>query len=100
MKGFAQYLLPLLSVSTVWAYQDNTQIVLEAPHAKAELPNAFNIAHGFLDDAKQAILKGKKNLEKWIHDGREFIKQDGLMCESILVPSFGHPRVMYARPRR
>jgi cathepsin A (carboxypeptidase C) len=35
----------------------------------------------WLDDAKQAILMGKKNMEKWFHDGREYIKQDNLLCE-------------------
>jgi cathepsin A (carboxypeptidase C) len=34
----------------------------------------------WLDDAKKAILKGKKNLEKWYHGGKEFIKQNGLLC--------------------
>ena len=34
-----------------------------------------------LNDAKKAILKGKKNMQKWFHDGREYIKQNGLLCE-------------------
>ena len=39
-------------------------------------------ASEWLDDAKKVILKGKKNMEKWFHDGREYIKQDNLLCES------------------
>lgn len=35
----------------------------------------------WVDEAKQVILDGKQNMEKWLHDGKEFIKQDGLMCE-------------------
>jgi len=38
-------------------------------------------ASEWLDDTKQAILTGKKNMEKWFHDGREYIKQDNLLCE-------------------
>ena len=34
----------------------------------------------WLDDAKKAILQGKSNMEKWFHDGRQYIKQDGLLC--------------------
>lgn len=39
-----------------------------------------DVASEWLDDAKKAILRGKKNLEKWYHDGREYIKQDNLLC--------------------
>jgi len=28
----------------------------------------------------KAILAGKKNLETWFHEGREYIKQNGLLC--------------------
>jgi cathepsin A (carboxypeptidase C) len=38
-------------------------------------------ASEWLDDAKKAILKGKKNMDKWFYDGREYIKQDNLLCE-------------------
>jgi len=41
-------------------------------------------ASEWLDDAKKAILKGKKNMEKWFHNGREYIKQDDLLCECSL----------------
>ncbi len=36
----------------------------------------------WLDDAKKVILQGKSNMEKWFHDGRQYIKQDGLLCAS------------------
>ena len=35
----------------------------------------------FLDDAKKAVLQGKEEMEKWIHNGKEFIKANGLLCE-------------------
>jgi len=40
------------------------------------------IASDWSSDAKKAILRGKNNLEKWYHDGREYIKQDNLLCTS------------------
>ncbi len=32
------------------------------------------------NDPKQAILDSKHNMQKWIHDGKEFIKQNNLLC--------------------
>jgi cathepsin A (carboxypeptidase C) len=37
----------------------------------------------WLDDAMKNVLQGKKNMEKWFHQGREYIKQDNLLCEVI-----------------
>src|SRR5260221_1141484 len=37
-------------------------------------------ASQWLDEAKQLILRGKKNMEKWAHKGRQYIKQDNLLC--------------------
>jgi hypothetical protein len=34
-----------------------------------------------LSNAKKAMLKGKTNQQKWLHDGKEFITQNGLMCQ-------------------
>jgi cathepsin A (carboxypeptidase C) len=46
---------------------------------KYNLPPYPDAQH-LLDEAKQAILQGKKNLDRWFHDGREFIKQNNLLC--------------------
>lgn len=40
------------------------------------------MASEWIDDAKKAILKGKENLERWYHEGKEYIKQDNLLCEN------------------
>jgi len=37
----------------------------------------------WLDDARKAILKEKKNLEKWFYKGRQYIKQDNLLCKRL-----------------
>lgn len=39
----------------------------------------------FLSNAKKAILNGKANMQKWVHDGKKFIKQNGLLCKCLLL---------------
>jgi cathepsin A (carboxypeptidase C) len=77
-------LLPLLSLSTSFASPTGEQIVLKLGDISRvpSLPsvNAQHVVNQWLDDTKKAILKGKKNLEKWYHDGKEFIKQNELLC--------------------
>lgn len=46
-----------------------------------------DVAAEWLDDAKKAILHGKNDLEKWYHQGKEYIKQDNLLCTSLSQPS-------------
>jgi cathepsin A (carboxypeptidase C) len=80
-------LLPLLSLSTSFASPTGEQIVLglgdlSRVSGLSSGGDAYHIVNEWLDDAKKAILKGKKNLEKWYHDGKEFIKQNELLCES------------------
>ncbi len=75
-------------------------IVSAAPFDEAQavfnqspLRDAFGISdikHSVLDyieDSKKVILKGKKNMEKWVHAGKEYIKQDNLLCKTISVLS-------------
>lgn len=62
--------------------QDARQTVLEFGRAHSSLSSQhLPGASEWLDEAKKVILKGKKNLEKWYYQGREYIKQDNLMCE-------------------
>jgi len=37
-------------------------------------------ASQWVDEAKQLILRGKKNMEKWVYKERQYIKQDNLLC--------------------
>jgi len=61
--------------------------------------NEFHdVATEWLDDAKKAILKGKKNLEKWYHKGREYIKQDNLLYEFVTNPSFQNYNLRVTEP--
>lgn len=90
-----QRLLPLAvlactaNVLAAPSFFDNAQEVLSYPGSSASR---------YLSEAKQSILRGKKNLETWYHDGREYIKEHNLLCESLLV-LFSTPTVLTV-PRR
>lgn len=64
---------------------DDAQRVMSNPYLDQARHDVKDIASQYLSDAKKAVLKGKKNLEKWYHEGKEFIKQDNLLCESTLL---------------
>ena len=72
-------LVPLLSLSTALASPTGEQVVLGLERLTSKL-DAAHAVDEWLDDAKKAILRGKHNLEKWIHDGKEYIKQNELLC--------------------
>jgi hypothetical protein len=81
-----QRLLPLaiLATTSVFAappsfFDGAQQVVLGGAETKFK-----GIANQYLSEAKQAILKGKKELETWYHDGKEFIKQNNLLCEFVI----------------
>jgi len=44
------------------------------------LTKTESAAAEFLSDAKKAILRGKNEMQKWFHQGKEYIKQNGLLC--------------------
>ena len=84
-----QRLLPLaiLATTSVFAappslFGGAQQVVLGGAEAKFK-----EIARQYSSEAKKAILKGKKELETWNHDGKEFIKQNNLLCEFVMGPS-------------
>ncbi|KAH9483643.1 Carboxypeptidase Y-like protein A [Psilocybe cubensis] len=66
----------------------NEALSFQKPFLDISGDEFLDVASEWLDDAKKAILKGKKNLDKWFHDGREFIKQDNLLYEYITHPEF------------
>ena len=47
--------------------------------------NVRNVVDQYLDAGKKAILRGKKNLENWYHDGKEYIKQNDLLCAQFIL---------------
>ena len=93
-----QRLLPLaiLATTSVLAappsfFDGAQQAVLGSAEAKFK-----GVANQYLSDAKQAILKGKKELETWYHDGKEFIKQNNLLCEWVM-PCVGNSVIHIGR---
>ena len=82
-----------LAVSSAVAFPAE-QVVLGGGGA---LGSAESYATQFLSDAKKAILSGKKNLDKWAHDGKEFIKQDGMLCAYLSSPCRLHPNRHHGR---
>ncbi|KAJ7596014.1 carboxypeptidase C [Mycena floridula] len=87
--------LPLLALSPVLGLP-NEQVVLSSPVLEH---NKFkNVANEFLSEAKKTILFGKKNLEKWYHQGREFIRQNDLLYELVSHPSFKQHQLRVTEP--
>ncbi|KAF8183771.1 carboxypeptidase C [Mycena galopus ATCC 62051] len=95
-------LLPLLSLSTSFASPTGEQIVLKLDGISRvsgfASGDAYHVVDEWLDDAKKAILRGKKNLEKWYHDGKEFIKQNELLYELVSHPSFDEHQLRVTEP--
>lgn len=80
MKGTTALLLGALATSTFASPASFDQIVLggDFNSVTSDWQRAVN---DILDDGKKAILAGKNNLEKWWHDGKEFIKKNDLLCK-------------------
>ncbi|KAJ7260953.1 carboxypeptidase C [Mycena haematopus] len=96
-------LLPLLYTSTSFASPAGEQAVLKlGDNSRVPGPGSFSdtyhVVNEWLDDAKKAVLEGKKNLEKWYHDGREFIKQNELLYEVVSLPSFDEHQLRFTEP--
>ncbi|KAJ7260949.1 carboxypeptidase C [Mycena haematopus] len=94
-------LLPLLSLTPSFASPTGEQIVLklgDTSRVPGLSSDTYHIVNEWLDDAKKAILKGKKNLEKWYHDGKEFIKQNELLYEVVSLPSFDEHQLRVTEP--
>ncbi|KAJ2929431.1 hypothetical protein H1R20_g7659, partial [Candolleomyces eurysporus] len=96
-----QRLLPLaiLATTSVLAappslFEGAQQVVLGGAEAKFK-----GIAGQYLSEAKQAILKGKKELETWYHDGKEFIKQNNLLYELVRHPAFSSYSLRVTEPK-
>lgn len=81
LSSFLSTSLVAFSAPPSLSFSDHAQAVLgEKPFLGISGNEFVDVATEWLDDVKKSILKGKKNLEKWYHDGREYIKQDNLLC--------------------
>ncbi|ESK92194.1 carboxypeptidase c [Moniliophthora roreri MCA 2997] len=90
-------LLPLLSLSIALASPTPEQHILG--NIEVPLDHLRDNAAEFLDEAKAAILRGKTNMEKWYHDGKEYIKQNDLLYEFVSHPSFSEHQLRVTEPK-
>lgn len=82
--GLSLFLLASIyySLASVVPY-DSDQVVLSHDPLENTLQFGNGIKQSVLDlieDGKKEILKGKVNMQKWLHAGKEYIKQDNLLC--------------------
>ncbi|KAF7297920.1 Carboxypeptidase [Mycena chlorophos] len=94
----AGFLVPLLSLSLSWASPTGEQVVLSLGQTRLPTNDVLNAVNDLLSDATKAILHGKKNLQKWWHDGRQFIKQDELLYELVEHPVFQEHQLRVTEP--
>ena len=80
---FLLFLSPLPSFA-VPSYVDAQAEFSQKPFLGMSEDKFEGMAMGWMDDAEKAILKGKENLEIWNYKGKEYIKQDNLLCENHL----------------
>ncbi|KAG6909590.1 hypothetical protein DXG01_016629 [Tephrocybe rancida] len=107
MKVVSLLLVPCLFASLQGVLgsptQDHDQVVLGG---SSKLPtgglrnweSSLESATDFLSDAKKAILKGKHNLEKWYHNGKEYVKQNGLLYELVSIAPFKSHKLRVTEP--
>ena len=79
MKAFT--LIPLLFIPASWAVPtSNLQTILSEV---GDLSGGVfgGIAKGIEHVAEDVFNRGKEKVEQWVQDGREFVKQNGLVCE-------------------
>lgn len=82
---FLLFVSPLPSLA-VPSYADTQAVFSQQPLlGVSESEDKFEgITMGWMDDAEDAIFKSKENLERWNYEGKEYIKQDNLLCENHL----------------
>jgi cathepsin A (carboxypeptidase C) len=77
--------LPLLALASLYCsviyaapYNEDQVVLGNIPfHMGSEIKHSVL---DFIEDGKKEILKGKGNMQKWFHAGKEFIKQDDMLC--------------------
>ena len=78
------FLSPLPSLA-VPPYVDPQALFSQKPLSNGMSGDKFQgMAMEWIDDAKKTILKGKEDMERWYHEGREYIKQNNLLCKILL----------------
>ncbi|KAJ3786666.1 carboxypeptidase C [Lentinula aff. detonsa] len=74
------------------------QVVFNNGYLLIDQTMVKNVVDQFLSDTKKAILKGKNNMQNWIHDSKEYIKQNDLLYELVSHPDFGSHQLRLTEP--
>ncbi|KZT27650.1 serine carboxypeptidase [Neolentinus lepideus HHB14362 ss-1] len=80
-----------------------TQLILEDITGYADLASSVfgGIAKGIdyaVEEVEKAIFKGDERVEKWIHNGREYIKQHDFTYELVTNPLFSEHSLRVTEP--
>ena len=81
MRAFA--LILLLFVSASWAVPTSDLQAVLAEVGDLSGGVFGGIAKGIEHVAEGVFNKASERVEQWVYDGREFVKQDGLVCECL-----------------
>ncbi|KAF9453680.1 carboxypeptidase C [Macrolepiota fuliginosa MF-IS2] len=89
------------SIASAAPYNEAQVVLNQSP-----LKDAFGIGDGiknsvldYVEDGKKAILKGKTNMQKWMHAGKEYIKQDDLLYELVSHPALATYKLRVTDPK-
>ncbi|KAF9265881.1 carboxypeptidase C [Marasmius fiardii PR-910] len=90
--------LPLLLSTLVLASpRPDGQVVLG--NLASEWDHVRQTTSQFLNDAQKSILRGKADMEKWFHDGKQYIKQNELLYELVSHPMFNKHQLRVTEPK-
>ena len=79
-------MLLLLALPAALAVPTNEQTVLAGVEAIAEaIGGPFVDIGGSLKHVFDDVLGAKESVAKWIDDGKQFVKQNGLICECSFI---------------
>ncbi|KAJ3501772.1 hypothetical protein NLJ89_g9190 [Agrocybe chaxingu] len=99
MKGLLPISALLATSLTVYAAPPAHNILDSAQAMFSSGERFQSIASEWLDDAKKSILRGKKNMDKWYHEGKEYIMQDNLLYEFVTHPGFHNYNLRVTEPK-
>ncbi|PIL27294.1 hypothetical protein GSI_10441 [Ganoderma sinense ZZ0214-1] len=92
MKALSTTLLPLLTLlasTAVLAVPTGEQVVLD---------DLSRVAKDWQHAAEDVFHKGEQRVQKWMQDGREFIKQHDMTYELVSHPAFGEHKLRMTEP--
>jgi len=99
MKSLLPFVILCCSLVSAVPFND-AQVVLDRIPSAQDIFKATNgLKHSvadYLQDSKKEMLKGKVNMQKWMHAGKEYIKQDNLLCKST-IPKIHQAHMSFVR---